>query len=198
MAKMCADVEFDHTYACSSSLDAESTADHSHQDHRDSRRHQAQPSQQLSTSKSRYDAAMSAEVDVGTELSFSSDMNETVLERLAHMEGKLKEMEEQNKSQALSLRIADLSHRLWKPPEILVYTSLKETIKKKRGFTPVCRLLVFSWLSPSTSRKRQFDFANGGVRRKPERSIHRVARSLGRHFQWKNSSLLFLPGCTWA
>ena len=38
-------------YACSSSLDAESTTDHSHQDH--SRRHQAQPSQQLSTSKSR-------------------------------------------------------------------------------------------------------------------------------------------------
>ena len=70
---MCADVEFDHTYACSSSLDAESTADHSHQDHHDARRHQAQPSQQLSTSNSRYDDAMSAEVDVGTELSFSSD-----------------------------------------------------------------------------------------------------------------------------
>ena len=66
-----------------------------------------------------------------------------MLERLAHLEGKLKEMEEENKSQALSLRIADLSHRLWKPPEILVYTLLKETIKKKRGFTPVCRLLVF-------------------------------------------------------
>ena len=91
MAKMCADVEFDHTYACSSSLDAELTTDHSHQDHRtrDSRRHQAQPSQQLSTSKSRDDAVMSAEVEVGTELSFSSDMNETVLERLAHLEGKL-------------------------------------------------------------------------------------------------------------
>ena len=129
---------------------------------------------------------MSAEVEVGTELLFSSDMNETVLERLAHLEGKLKEMEEENKS--LSLRIADLSHRLWKPPENLVCTSLKET-KKKRGFTQVCRLLVFSWLSPSTSRKRQFDFANGGVRRKPERSIHRVARSHGKHFQWKNSSV---------
>ena len=54
-------------------------------------------------------------------------MNETVLERLAHLEGKLKEMEEENKS--LPLRIADWIHRLWKPPEILVYTSLKETIK---------------------------------------------------------------------
>ena len=103
MAKMCADVEFDHTYACSSSLDAELTTDHSHQDH--SRRHQAQPSQQLSTSKSRDNAAMSAEVEVGMELSFSTDMNETVLERLAHLEGKLKEMEEENKS--LSVRIAD-------------------------------------------------------------------------------------------
>ena len=51
----------------------------------------------------------SAEVEVGTELSFSSDMNKTVLERLAHLEGKLKEMEEENKS--LSLRIAlILSH----------------------------------------------------------------------------------------
>ena len=189
VARMCADVEFDHTYACSSSLDAESTTDHSHQDHRDSRRQQAQPSQQLSTSKSRDDAAMPAEVEVSIGVVvYGSDMNETVLEHLPHLEGKLKEMEEENKS--LSLRIADLSHRLWKPPEILVYTSLKETIKK-RGVTPVCQLLVFSWLSPSTSRKRQFHFANGGVRQKPERSIHRVARSLGRHFQWKNSSLLF-------
>ena len=81
----------------------ESMTDNSHQDHRDTRCHEA--SQQLSTSKSRDDAAMSAEVEVGTELSFSSDMNETVLERLAHLEGKLKEMEEENKS--LSLRIAD-------------------------------------------------------------------------------------------
>ena len=71
---------------------------------------------------------MSAEVEVGTELSFSSDMNETVLERLAYLEGELMEMEEENKS--LSLRIADLSHRLWKPPEILEYTSLKEKIKE--------------------------------------------------------------------
>ena len=61
--------------------------------HRDSRRHQAQPSQQLSTSKSRDDAAMTAEVEIGKELSFSTDMNETVLERFAHLEGKLKEME---------------------------------------------------------------------------------------------------------
>ena len=44
------------------------------------------------------DAAMTAEVEVGKELSFSTDMNETVLERLAHLEGKLKEMEEENKS----------------------------------------------------------------------------------------------------
>ena len=29
---------------------------------------------------------MSVEVEVGTELSFSSDMNELVLERLAHLE----------------------------------------------------------------------------------------------------------------
>ena len=77
------------TLACSSSLDAESTTDHSHQDHRGSRRHQAQPSQQISTSKPRDDVAMLAEVEVGTELSFSFDMNETVLERLAHLEGKL-------------------------------------------------------------------------------------------------------------
>ena len=41
---------------------------------------------------------MTAEVEVGKELSFSTDMNETVLERLAHLEGKLKEMEEVNKS----------------------------------------------------------------------------------------------------
>ena len=90
------------TYACSSSLDAESTTDYSHQDHRDSRRHQAQPSQQLSTSKSRNDAAMTAEVEVGKELSFSTDMNETVLEPrqngFAHLEGKLKAVEEENKS----------------------------------------------------------------------------------------------------
>ena len=86
------------TCTCSSSLDAESTTDHSHQDHRDFRRHQAQPSQQLSTSKSRDDAAMTAEVEVGKELSFSPDMNETVLERFAHLEGKLKAVEEENKS----------------------------------------------------------------------------------------------------
>ena len=79
-------------------MDAESTTDHSHQDHRDSRRHQGQPSQQLSTSKSRDDAAMTAEVEVGKELSFSTDMNETVLQRLAYLEGMLNEMEEKNKS----------------------------------------------------------------------------------------------------
>ena len=51
----------------------------------------------------------SAEVEVSTELSFSSDMNKTVFERLAHLKGKLKEMEEEIKS--LSLRIAlILSH----------------------------------------------------------------------------------------
>ena len=68
-------------------------------------------------------------------------MNETVLERLAHLEGKLKDMEEDNKS--LSLRIADLIHRLWKPPEILVYTSLKETIKKTRCYTDLPAIGVF-------------------------------------------------------
>ena len=85
------------TYACSSSLDAKSTTDHSHHDHRDSRHHQAQPSQQLSTPKSRDDAAMTAEVEVGKELSFSIDMNEMMLERFAHLEGKLKTVEEENK-----------------------------------------------------------------------------------------------------
>ena len=48
---------------------------------------------------------MSAGVEVGTELSFSSDRNETVPERSAHLEEKLKEMEEESNS--LSLRIAD-------------------------------------------------------------------------------------------
>ena len=59
---------------------------------------QLSASQQLSTSKSRDDAAMTAEVEVGKELSFSSDMNETVLERFAHLEGKWKPVEEENKS----------------------------------------------------------------------------------------------------
>ena len=89
-------------------------------------------------------------------------MNETVLERLAHLEGKLKEMEEENKS--LSLRIADFeSPTLEASRDFGV--QLIEGNDKRHGFTPVCRLLVFSWLSPSTSRRRQFDFSNGGVRR---------------------------------
>ena len=41
---------------------------------------------------------MTAEVEVGKELSFSTDMNETVLERFAHLEGMLKVVEEENKS----------------------------------------------------------------------------------------------------
>ena len=41
---------------------------------------------------------MTAKVEVGKELSFSTDMNETVLERFAHLERKLKAAEEENKS----------------------------------------------------------------------------------------------------
>ena len=193
MAKMCADVEFDHTYACSSSLDAESTTDHSHQDH--SRRHQAQPSQQLSTSKSRDDAAMSAEVEVGTELSFSSDMNETVLERLAHLEGKLKEMEEENKS--LSLRIADFeSPTLEASRDFGVH--LIEGNDKKRAFTPSAGFWCFSGSHQVPQKKairlRQWR----GETETGEEYSSRGQKPCGRHFQWKNSSLLFLPGCAWA
>ena len=196
VARMCADVEFDHTYACSSSLDAESTTDHSHQDHRDSRRQQAQPSQQLSTSKSRDDAAMPAEVEVSIGVVvYSSDMNETVLERLPHLEGKLKEIEEENKS--LSLRIADLSHRLWKPPEILVYTSLKETIKKTRCYTSLLAIGVFlaltKYLKKKATRLRQW---RGETETGEEYSPR--GQKPWKTFPVEEQFFALLPGCAWA
>ena len=60
------------------------------------------------------------------------------------------------------LRIADLSHRLWKPPEILVCTSLRETIKKKntRIYTGLPAIGVFlaltKYLKKRAIRLRQW------------------------------------------
>ena len=41
---------------------------------------------------------MTAEVEVGKEFSFNTDMNETMIDSFAHLEGKLKAVEDENKS----------------------------------------------------------------------------------------------------
>ena len=114
-------------------------------------------------------------------------------------------MEEENKS--LSLRIADFESSTFEASRdfgvhLIEGNDKNAVLHQSAGF----------WCFPGSHQVPQeegnstspmekffkFNFSNGGVRQRPERSIHRVARSLGRHFQWKNSSLLFLPGCAWA